>query len=88
MIEVGLDYKLTHLKADVEKLKNSGIEDSYLVHLVRQDVADDFDAVEQFLLGCGLRTGYARLTSARAFYKLTNDEKIRSVDVPFTESLA
>ena len=88
VIEVGLDYVLAHLTADAAKLKNSGIEDSYLVHLVRQDVTDNFDAVEQFLLGCGLRTGYARLTSNRAFYKLTNDEKIRSVEVPFTESLA
>ena len=88
VIEVGLDYVLAHLTADAAKLKNSGIEDSYLVHLVRQDVTDNFDAVEQFLLGCGLRAGYARLTSNRAFYKLTNDEKIRSVEVPFTESLA
>jgi hypothetical protein len=88
VIEVGLDYNLAHLTADATKLKNSGIEDSYLVHLVRHDVADNFDAVEQFLLGCGLRTGYARLTSARAFYKLTSDEKIRSVDIPFSESLA
>jgi hypothetical protein len=88
VIELGLDYDLSHLTADAAKLKNSAIEDSYLVHLVRQDFIDDFDAVEQFLLGCGLRTGYARLTSNRAFYKLTRDEKIRSVDVPFTESLA
>lgn len=88
VIEVGLNYKLAHLTADAEKLKNSGIEDSYLVHLVHEEFADDFDAVERFLLGCGLRTGYARLTSAKAFYKLTSDKKIRSVDVPFTESLA
>ena len=88
VIEVGLDYDLGHLTQDAAKLKNSGIEDSYLVHLVRQDVTDNFDAVEQFLLDCGLRTGYARLTSARAFYKLMSDEKIRSVEIPFTESLA
>lgn len=88
VIEVGLDYDLDHLTADADKLKNSGIDDSYLVHLVRQDVADDFDAVERFLLGCGLKTAYARLTSRTAFYKLTSDEKVRSVDIPFTESLA
>ena len=88
VIEVGLDYDLAHLKKDAAKLQNSGIEDSYLVHLVRHDVADNFDAVEQFVLGCGLRTGYVRITNTRAFYKLTNDEKIRSVEVPFTESLA
>ena len=88
VIEVGLDYDLGHLTQDAAKLKNSGIEDSYLVHLVRQDVTDNFDAVEQFLLECGLRTGYARLTSNRAFYKLTSNEKIRSVEIPFTESLA
>lgn len=82
VIEVGLDYDIAHLTADAAKLKNSGIEYSYLLHLVRHDVADNFDAVEQFLLECGLRTGYARLTNAQAFYKLTSDEKIRTVDVP------
>ncbi|MBZ5545659.1 MAG: hypothetical protein LAO07_18610, partial [Acidobacteriia bacterium] len=85
VIEVGLDYDLAHLSQDAAKLKNSGIENSYLVHLVRQDFADDFVAVEKFLLNCGIRVAYARLTSSRAFYKLLNDAEIKSVALPLTE---
>ena len=85
VIEVGLDYDLAHLSQDAAKLKNSGIENSYLVHLVRQDFADDFAAVEKFLLNCGIRVAYARLTSSRAFYKLLNDAEIKSVALPLTE---
>jgi hypothetical protein len=85
VIEVGLDYDFAHLSADATKPRNSGIQHSYLVHLVRQDVADDFRAVEQFLLDCGMRTGYARLTSSQAFYKLVNDDKIQTVEIPLVE---
>jgi len=88
LIEVGLDYDLGHLTNDAAKLKNSGIPDSYLLHLVRQDVFDDFERVEQFLMGCGVKTGYARLTSSRAYYKLVNEAKIRAVEIPLAESLA
>ncbi|MBZ5515443.1 MAG: hypothetical protein LAN62_11520 [Acidobacteriia bacterium] len=87
VIEVGLDYDLAHLSQDAAKLKNSGIENSYLVHLVRQDFVDDFAAVEKFLLNCGIRSAYARLTSSRAFYKLLNDSEIKSAAVPFTEPM-
>ena len=87
VIEVGLDYDLAHLSQDAAKLKNSGIENSYLVHLVRQDVADDFAAVEKFLLNCGVRIAYARLNSSRAFYKLLNDGEIKSVALPLTEPM-
>jgi len=79
---VGLDYDLVHLKNDAIKLNNSGIPDSYLVHLVRQDVVDNFQTVEQFILDCGVRTGYARLTSSHAFYKLVNDNKITTIEIP------
>lgn len=88
VIEIGLDYDIDHLSADADKLKNSGIEDSYLIHLVRKDVVDDFNAVERFLLECGLKTAYARLTSSQAYYKLIGDCTIRSIDIPLTESSA
>lgn len=85
VIEIGLDYDLEHLQQDAAKLRNSGIENSYLVHLVRQDVADDFEKLEEFLLNCGVRNAYARLTSSRAFYKLLDDREIRNVALPLTE---
>ena len=85
VIEVGLDYDLAHLSQDAAKLKNSGIENSYLVHLVRQDVSDDFAAVEKFLFTCGISVAYARLTSSRVFYKLVNDSEIKNVALPLPE---
>jgi hypothetical protein len=76
-IEVGLDYSLrNHLQPDVAKLKNSGIGNSYLIHLVRQDCDDDFEAVERFVTACEIKTAYARVTSSKAFYKLVNDDHI------------
>ena len=85
-IEVGLDYDLVHLKNDAVKLNNSGIPDSYLLHLVRQDVVDNFEAVEQFILDCGVRTGYARLTSSHASYKLVNDNVIARIEIPLANA--
>ena len=87
VIEVGLDYLLrNHLAPDAAKLKNSGIQNSFLVHLVRQDLTDDFDAVERFVLNSGISTAYARLTSSHAFYKLVNDDKIRVIEIRPHES--
>lgn len=80
-IEIGLDYDIQHLKADSAKLINSGVRDSYLIHLVRPEVADNFEAVEQFLLETSIKTAYARLTNSQAFYKLVNDKEIRSVSI-------
>jgi hypothetical protein len=85
VIEIGLDYGLRHLRQDAAKLTNSGIENSYLVHLVRQDVANNFEKVEEFLLTCGIRNVYARLSGSRVFYKLLNDREIRNVALPFGE---
>ena len=80
-IEVGLDYSLRdHLSLDFAKLENSGIANSYLIHLVRQDCYDDFDALEQYVTDCKIKTAYARVTDAKAFYKLVNEERIRVVE--------
>ena len=35
VIEIGLDYGLAHLKADFEKMTNSGVRHGYLIHLSR-----------------------------------------------------
>lgn len=79
-IEIGLDYKFKHLKEDSKKLLKSGINHTYLVHLVRQDVTDDFDAVEEFIKALkGSKAAYARLTASQAFYKLTNDTEIKTM---------
>jgi hypothetical protein len=85
-IEIGLDYPLRdHLCPDAAKLKNSGVPHSYLIHLVRQDFSDDFDAVDRFVLECDIKTAYARLTSSRAFYKLVNDDQVRSIEISASE---
>jgi hypothetical protein len=78
-IEIGLDYRIRHLKEDSRKLLNSSIGHGYLVHLVRQDVPDNYDAVEAFLLSHtlgNLKTGYAKLCGTQAAYKLVNDREI------------
>jgi len=77
-IEIGLDYKLEHLEQDSEKLLESRTNHRYLIHLIRQNFIDDFDAVEQFVLhkSLNLKTAYARLTGSQAFYKLTNNKEI------------
>ncbi len=88
VIEVGLDYSLRgHLLPDAAKLRNSDVPYSYLIHLVRQDFYDDFDATDKFVLGCDIKTAYARLTSSRAFYKLVNDDWMRSIEIPGSESV-
>jgi hypothetical protein len=75
-IEMGLDYKLGHLQADIQKLKNSGILDSYVIHLVRQDVPDDFESVERCLLEYGSRSAYVRHMGTRVRYKRLEDPRI------------
>jgi len=77
-IEIGLDYDLTHLNKDSKKLLKSRTNHGYLIHLIRQDSTDDFDAVEKFILNSTspLKTAYARLTGSQAFYKLTNGKEI------------
>ncbi len=74
VVEIGLDDKQNHLAGDIRKFRNSGIGGSYLVHLVRQDIADDFANVEQLLLGCGIRSAYARQAQSTVRYKLVNQE--------------
>jgi len=83
-IEIGLDYKLKHLEKDSKKLLNSSVNCGYLIHLVRHDIADNFDAVEKFLLSRAqksLKAGYARLSGSQAFYKLINDTQIKMKEV-------
>jgi len=84
-IEIGLDYNLKHLRQDSKKLLESHTNHGYLIHLIRQNFTDDFDAVEQFVLdkSLNLKTAYARLTSSQAFYKLTNGMEIKRMQCPF-----
>jgi len=85
VIEMGLDYGLSHLKGDAEKIINSGIKCGYLVHLLREEVTDDFDSVEELLLKLerehdNLRTAYARVTTSHAAYKLIGDAGITKIE--------
>jgi hypothetical protein len=82
VIEMGLDYKYEHLSNDEQKLRNSGIADSYLIHLARQDVTDNFPKVESLLLKCGFKSAYVchhRGKTAR--YKLVGDDSVTEVQV-------
>jgi len=77
-IEMGLDYGLGHLDNDRRKLLNSGMGHGYLVHFVRQDFRDDFDAVERLVLG-EPRAAYVHHLGTHARVKLLGDLEIREV---------
>jgi hypothetical protein len=70
-IEIGLDYDLTHLSSDVEKLLNSAVEYSYVVHLVRD--AGSVKATEAYLADCAIKSAYASVSPLGASVKLLND---------------
>lgn len=76
VIELGLDDKYNHLDSDIAKFCNSGIVGSYIVHLVRQDVTDDYDYVERTILCCGIRVAYARHTGYGVRRKLVGENAI------------
>jgi hypothetical protein len=79
-VELGLDYSFKHLTDDCRKLVNSEIENAYAIHLVREDVTDDFDGVERFLAEASpVKTAYARVTGPVAIYKLTSMTSVREV---------
>lgn len=85
VIEIGLDYGLGHLRGDATKIINSKIKYGYLIHLLREEVADDFNSVEAFLLNLehmhnNLGTAYARVTSSHVAYKLIGDAKITKIE--------
>jgi hypothetical protein len=81
-IEIGLDNDLEHLKHSAEKLQHNG--QGYLIHLVREEMQDDFEAVEMFLRLSeenGVKTAYVRLTETHAFYKLINGKEIKRIEL-------
>lgn len=47
VIEIGLNYGAQHLRGDVDKLKNSAIERSYVVHLARHPLHHHPDLVDE-----------------------------------------
>ncbi len=78
-IEMGLDYGMSHLAGDHHKFVNSGIENSYLVHLVRQDTGDDPDQVEEFITHCKVKCAYARIVGGVRRIKLLQDAEVREL---------
>lgn len=81
VIEIGLDYDFKHLKDDAAKLFNSGIPDSYLIHLVRQEVMDNFEAIQSYILESSIKIAYARIRGLQADYKLINDDEIKTEQI-------
>lgn len=81
-IEIGLDDDLLHLKHSAEKLQHNG--QGYLIHLVREGINDDFEAVEAFLRLSqenGIKTAYVRMAETYAFYKLINGKEIKRIEL-------
>lgn len=78
-IEIGLDYKFGHLRKDETKLIASECRKCFLVHLVREDITDNFSSVEEFLIHSSCKTAYARIAGKGAFVKLVNDTEVRTI---------
>ena len=78
-IEIGLDYDLGHLSEDETKLMASESRMCFLVHLVREGVTDNFEAVERLLFQTSCKTAYARITSDQVFVKLVDDVEVRAI---------
>jgi len=75
VIEVGLDYGHTHLVDDIKKLQNSQVHDSYVVHLMREGVPDNFDLLEDHIRQSPIKCAYARHTSTGyRFMKIDDGE--------------
>lgn len=76
-IEMGLDYKLNHLMQDSAKFENSGISNSYLIHLVRESVTDNFEKLEDYVLNSPFKVAYARVFGNQIRFKFLNDSEIQ-----------
>ena len=83
-IEIGLDYKFGHLREDEIKLIASECRTCFLVHLVREDITDNFPAVEDFLMQSRCKTAYARAVGNGAFVKLVNETEVRRIHLDGT----
>lgn len=83
VVEFGLDYRHDHLAEDDRKLTNSEVQHGYLVHLVREGLSDDFDAVERLVLASRHRVAYARVGYGRSRCKLLSDTAIQEVAADF-----
>lgn len=81
VIEVGLDYGLSHLQKDERTLLASGVVAPYLLHLNRLPVTDRGD-VETLLDAARepLRTAYAHVDVQDSFVKLPGDPAVRRFD--------
>jgi hypothetical protein len=77
-IEIGLNYDLGHLTGDVEKLTNSRVEHSYVVHLVR-DAAYSLDETATYLAACPVKSAVGWVSPARTQVKLVGDSQMRRI---------
>lgn len=49
-----------------------------MVHLVRDDVVDNFAEVESFILQSKFKVAYARISDRRTFFKCVGDTEIQN----------
>jgi len=78
VIEMGLNYRDSHLRQDGEKLINSNVRHGYLVHLVREqghEKAID-DTLASLRGSATIKVAYARVSGGQRFLKRLGDEEI------------
>lgn len=87
VIELGLDYGLAHLKDDAEKLKNSDVENGYLVHLARQKGGPQYE-VDEYVLELmenegngGPRIAYVKVDAEKIRYRRLRDSGLTKEEV-------
>lgn len=78
VIEMGLNYRESHLVQDAEKLLNSTVRYGYLVHLVREQGHEQAveATISRLRLEPSLRIAYARVAAGQRSFKLLEAQAI------------
>jgi hypothetical protein len=81
VIEMGLNYSISHFTDDFEKLKNSRIHKGYLIHLSRKEQIYECRNFEEILLQIedtyeNIKVGYVKHEPGKVRFKLINDNSI------------
>lgn len=78
-IELGLDYSLSHVKGDLEKLESNAVNHPYFVHLSRKRTRQAVDVEREILKADGVRTAFAHLDAESGLirWKGLDDSELR-----------
>lgn len=82
VVELGLNYKLTHLQEDHRKLKNSHCENGYLVHLLQphKRIPNDVRKLREWLCAEPNRVAVVVFTSSGPMIKHLKEPRLRSAE--------